>query len=457
MNRLVVVSNRVALPGESRAGGLAVGLEAALRAHGGVWFGWSGKVVRDASGRLHEQTDGDVRYVTMDLNRPDHDAYYNGFANRTLWPLLHSRLDLVDYARETRAGYRRVNLLFAEKLAPLLRDDDLLWIHDYHLIPLAAMLRERGVGCRIGFFLHVPMPSADLVSALPEHGRLFSTLYAYDLVGFQTMRDADRFRTYARIFGGGSIEPDGSVTLPGGKRVDVGNFPIGIDAGRIAAQSAAAVGKPAVRALRESMSGRQLAIGVDRLDYSKGLPERFRAFGRYLERHPDERGRLTFLQIAPVSRGDVAEYRHLRDQLEGIAGHINGTHAEPDWTPLRYVNRNFGHATLTGFYRLASLALVTPLRDGMNLVAKEYVAAQNPENPGVLVLSMLAGAAAELDAALLVNPYDLDGVADAISRAASMPLPERRERWESMMRPITEFDIHAWCARFLERLARTTG
>jgi len=457
MNRLVVVSNRVALPGESRAGGLAVGLEAALRAHGGVWFGWSGKVVRDASGRLHEQTDGDVRYVTMDLNRPDHDAYYNGFANRTLWPLLHSRLDLVDYARETRAGYRRVNLLFAEKLAPLLRDDDLLWIHDYHLIPLAAMLRERGVGCRIGFFLHVPMPSADLVSALPEHGRLFSTLYAYDLVGFQTMRDADRFRTYARIFGGGSIEPDGSVTLPGGKRVDVGNFPIGIDAGRIAAQSAAAVGKPAVRALRESMSGRQLAIGVDRLDYSKGLPERFRAFGRYLERHPDERGRLTFLQIAPVSRGDVAEYRHLRDQLEGIAGHINGTHAEPDWTPLRYVNRNFGHATLTGFYRLASLALVTPLRDGMNLVAKEYVAAQKPENPGVLVLSMLAGAAAELDAALLVNPYDLDGVADAISRAASMPLPERRERWESMMRPITEFDIHAWCARFLERLARTTG
>jgi len=457
MNRLVVVSNRVALPGESRAGGLAVGLEAALRAHGGVWFGWSGKVVRDASGRLHEQTDGDVRYVTMDLNRPDHDAYYNGFANRTLWPLLHSRLDLVDYARETRAGYRRVNLLFAEKLAPLLRDDDLLWIHDYHLIPLAAMLRERGVGCRIGFFLHVPMPSADLVSALPEHGRLFSTLYAYDLVGFQTMRDADRFRTYARIFGGGSIEPDGSVTLPGGKRVDVGNFPIGIDAGRIAAQSAAAVGKPAVRALRESMSGRQLAIGVDRLDYSKGLPERFRAFGRYLERHPDERGRLTFLQIAPVSRGDVAEYRHLRDQLEGIAGHINGTHAEPDWTPLRYVNRNFAHSTLTGFYRMAALALVTPLRDGMNLVAKEYVAAQNPENPGVLVLSMLAGAAAELDAALLVNPYDLDGVADAISRAASMPLPERRERWESMMRPITEFDIHAWCARFLERLARTTG
>ncbi|MGY1409136.1 MULTISPECIES: alpha,alpha-trehalose-phosphate synthase (UDP-forming) [unclassified Luteimonas] len=457
MSRLVVVSNRVALPGENRAGGLAVGLEAALGTHGGLWFGWSGKVVREDSGRLHEQVAGDVRYVTMDLNRADHDAYYNGFANRTLWPLLHSRLDLVDYARETRAGYRRVNLLFADKLAPQLKDDDVLWIHDYHLIPLAAMLRERGVRCRIGFFLHVPMPSADLVSALPEHGRLFGTFYAYDLVGFQTARDADRFRTYARIFGGATIEADGAVTLPGGGRVAVGAFPIGIDARRIAQQSASAVNKAAVRALRDSLSGRKLAIGVDRLDYSKGLPERFRAFGRFIERHPAQRGQLTFLQIAPVSRGEVAEYQHLRDQLEGISGHINGTHAAPDWTPLRYVNRNFPHATLTGFYRLASMGLVTPLRDGMNLVAKEYVAAQDPDDPGVLVLSMLAGAAAELDAALLVNPYDLDGVADAIARAAAMPLAERRERWESMMRPITGYDIHAWCRGFLERLAEAAA
>ena len=457
MSRLVVVSNRVALPGENRAGGLAVGLEAALGTQGGLWFGWSGKVVREDSGRLHEQVAGDVRYVTMDLDRADHDAYYNGFANRTLWPLLHSRLDLVDYARETRAGYRRVNLLFAEKLAPQLKDDDVLWIHDYHLIPLAAMLRERGVRCRIGFFLHVPMPSADLVSALPEHGRLFGTFYAYDLIGFQTARDADRFRTYARIFGGATIEADGRVTLPDGRRLAVGAFPIGIDARRIAQQSAAAVNKAAVRALRDSMSGRKLAIGVDRLDYSKGLPERFRAFGRFIERHPAERGQLTFLQIAPVSRGDVAEYQHLRDQLEGISGHINGTHAAPDWTPLRYVNRNFPHPTLTGFYRLASVGLVTPLRDGMNLVAKEYVAAQDPDDPGVLVLSMLAGAAAELDAALLVNPYDLDGVADAIARAAVMPLAERRERWESMMRPITGYDIHAWCRDFLQRLAQAAA
>ena len=452
MSRLVVVSNRVALPGESAPGGLAVGLQAALAARGGLWFGWSGKTVREDSGALHEQRDGEIRYVTLDLSRQDVAAYYNGFSNRTLWPLLHFRLDLVDYARETRAGYRRVNALFADRLAPLLRDDDTVWIHDYHLIPLAAMLRERGVGCRMGFFLHVPMPSADIAASLPDHAQLFGALFAHDLVGFQTQRDAERFRSYARLFGGATLVGDDGLRLPDGRSVRVGAFPIGIDAARIAGQARAAAGKPAVRQLQASLSGRKLAIGVDRLDYSKGLPERFRGFARYLERYPQERGRLTFLQIAPVSRGEVQEYRLLRDQLEGIAGHINGTHADPEWTPLRYVNRNFAHATLTGFYRLAAIGMVTPLRDGMNLVAKEYVASQDPDDPGVLLLSMFAGAAAELQGALPVNPYDLDGVADALARAATMPLGERRERWAAMMAPVVRNDIHAWCNGFLAAL-----
>lgn len=453
MSRLVVVSNRVALPDQSRAGGLAVGIEAALREHGGVWFGWSGRNAREESGAVNEYQDGAIRYVTIDLSRRDVADYYNGFSNRTLWPLLHFRLDLVDYDRQTRAGYRRVNALFAERLLPLLKDDDVVWIHDYHLIPLAHMLRERGVGCRIGFFLHVPMPSSDLVSALPDHARLFSALFACDLVGFQTARDADRFRTYARLFGGARVIEGGMLEFVDGRRVRVGAFPIGIDTARITAQSAAAVNKAPVRALRQSLGGRSLAIGVDRLDYSKGLPERFRAFGRFLERHPAFRGKLTFLQIAPVSRGEVSEYRLLRSELEGIAGHINGSHADPDWTPLRYVNRNFPHNTLTGFYRAAAIGLVTPLRDGMNLVAKEYVAAQDPGDPGVLVLSLLAGAALELDGALLVNPHDLDGVADAIATAKAMPLAERRERWQSMMVPIAANDIHAWCRGFLGALA----
>ncbi|KAF1690769.1 alpha,alpha-trehalose-phosphate synthase (UDP-forming) [Pseudoxanthomonas taiwanensis] len=453
MSRLIVVSNRVALPGENRPGGLAVALLAALRERGGVWFGWSGRTARRArSGEVHEQQDGNIRYVTVDLDRADLDAYYNGFSNRALWPLLHFRLDLIDYDRATREGYRRVNAMFADRLAPLLRDSDTVWVHDYHLIPLAALLRERGVGCRIGFFLHVPVPSADLLMAMPDHTQLFSSLYSYDLLGFQTRRDTDRFHSYVRLYGGGRIVGENLLEGPDGRRFRTGTFPISIDTENIARQAAAAVSKPAVRALRTSLEDRMLAIGVDRLDYSKGLPERFHGFERFLQRHPDQKGRLTYLQIAPLSRTDVTEYRNLRSQLEQIAGHINGAHAEPDWTPLRYVNRNFPHATLTGFYRTARIGLVTPLRDGMNLVAKEYVASQDPENPGVLVLSLLAGAAQELREALLVNPHDLDGVADAIATAATMPLARRKERWHAMMEHLRKHDIQAWRKDYLAAL-----
>ncbi|MFC7302340.1 alpha,alpha-trehalose-phosphate synthase (UDP-forming) [Cognatiluteimonas weifangensis] len=451
--RLVVVSNRVAVPGESRAGGLAVALQATLEEFGGLWFGWSGRIDPLRSGRLREQQAGDIRYATIDLSRRDHADYYNGFANRSLWPLLHFRMDLVDYSRETYAAYRRVNALFAEKLAPLLREDDLVWVHDYHLIPLAALLRERDVRCRLGFFLHVPMPSSDLLAALPQHGRLFEGLSAYDLVGFQTTRDLERFQDYVRLFGRGNVIAPGVLETAGGRRLRAGAFPISIDTALIARQAREAIDKASVRRLRDSLSGRALAIGVDRLDYSKGLPERFRAYERYLQRHPEQRGKLTYLQIAPVSRGDVAEYRALRQELEQLAGHVNGGHAEPDWTPMRYVNRNFAHPTLTGFYRLARVGLVTPLRDGMNLVAKEFVAAQNPADPGVLVLSSFAGAARELDRALLVNPYDLDGVADAIASAMRMRHGERVERWRAMMDTLLAHDIAAWRRDYLAALA----
>jgi trehalose 6-phosphate synthase len=459
MGRLVVVSNRVALPGESRAGGLAVALQAALedrarQRHGGLWFGWSGKIDPHRSGRLHEEQVDGITYATIDLSKRDHADYYNGFANRTLWPLLHFRVDLVDYSRETWDAYRRVNALFADKLAPMLRDDDTVWVHDYHLIPLAALLRERGLRAKIGFFLHVPMPSSDLLAALPQHGRLFEGLSAYDLVGFQTVRDLERFQDYVRLFGRGRVLTPGLLETAGGRRLRAGAFPISIDTAQIERQAADSADKPSVRKLRESLSGRALAIGVDRLDYSKGLPERFRAFERYLQRHPKQRGGLTFLQIAPVSRGEVAEYKALRQELEQLAGHVNGSHAEPDWTPMRYVNRNFAHPTLTGFYRMARIGLVTPLRDGMNLVAKEYVASQDPDDPGVLVLSTFAGAARELEGgALLVNPYDLDGVADAIAEAMLMRAPERRRRWQSMMAVLRQHDIHAWRRDYLEALA----
>ena len=451
MSRLVMVSNRVAVPGEARAGGLAIALKSAIEEAGGLWFGWSGRLAQE-SGRMHEEDAGNVRYITIDLSEQDRDDYYSGFANRTLWPLLHFRVDLVDYSREMYAGYLRVNALFADCLAPLLRDDDIVWVHDYHLIPLAQLLRERGARCRLGFFLHVPMPSSDLLAALPDHRRLFEGLSAYDLVGFQTERDLERFQDYVRLFGRGRVVEHGVLETATGRRLRAGAFPISIDTAHIRELAQKSIGKASVKRLAASLSGRALAIGVDRLDYSKGLPERFRAFERYLQRHPDQRGRMTYLQIAPVSRGEVPEYRTLRLELERLAGHINGIHADADWTPVRYVNRNYPHAALTGFLRLARVALVTPLRDGMNLVAKEFVAAQDGEDPGVLVLSSFAGAARELGDALLVNPYDLDGVADAIAAAAAMPLVERQERWQAMMDQLRQHDITAWRQHFLATL-----
>jgi len=452
MSRLVVVSNRVALPAEPRAGGLAVAMRAAMRESEGLWFGWSGKRVRDASGALHTIRDGSLTYTTMDLSHEDFDHYYNGFANRTLWPLLHFRLDLVDYRRDTYEGYYRVNALFAEKLAPLLREDDVVWVQDYHLIPLGQSLRALGVGNRIGFFLHVPMPSSDLLAAMPNHDVLFGALSSYDLIGFQTERDLDRFQSYTRLYGGGRAYADGRMRSADGREFRAGAFPISIDANLIARQAEAAVTRASVRRLRESLGTRVLAIGVDRLDYSKGLPDRFRAFEHFLDRYPELHGQMTFLQLAPVSRSEVPEYQALRRELEGLAGHINGRHAAPDWTPVRYVNRDFSHGVLTGFYRQAQLGLVTPLRDGMNLVAKEFIAAQDPHDPGVLVLSRFAGAAAEMHEALIVNPYDLDGVADAIARAHAMPLEERKERWRTLFKRLQRHDITAWRRKFLEAL-----
>lgn len=434
-----------------------VALQAALEETGGMWFGWSGQVVAGESGALHEhRADAEggrhIDYLTVDLSQQDHDEYYNGFANRALWPLLHFRLDLVDYDRSSYQGYHRVNELFARTLAPRLRDDDIVWIHDYHLIPLARLLRRAGVRCRLGFFLHVPMPSSDLLAGLPHHEELFESLSSHDLVGFQTGRDLERFQDYVRLFGRGKVIDTGVLETAGGHRLRAGAFPISIDTAHISQLAEASVDRGSSRRLSQSLGHRQLAIGVDRLDYSKGLPERFRAFERYLDEYPDQRDRLTFLQIAPVSRGGVPEYQELRAELEQLAGHVNGSWADADWTPMRYVNRNYPHATLTGFYRQARVGLVTPLRDGMNLVAKEYVAAQDPEDPGVLVLSLFAGAARELDGALLVNPYDLDGVAAAIARAVTMPLEERRQRWQPMMARLRDYDITRWRNEFLAAL-----
>ncbi len=455
MSRLVVVSNRVALPREVRAGGLAVAMDAALRETGGLWFGWSGRAVDGEPGPVQIQTDGPVTYATVDLAKADYDAYYNGFANRTLWPLLHYRPDLVDYRRDTYRAYQRVNRWFARSLAPLIKDDDLVWVHDYHLIPLAAVLREEGVTARLGFFLHTPLPTPDLVSVLPGHRALMDALTEYDLVGFHTASYRQAFTDYLRDFADAQLLDEGVAVTSSGHGVKTTVLPIGIDTDGIASLAARASSQPSVRRLAESLQGRWLVVGVDRLDYSKGLAERFRAFGRLLERYPEHRRDVSMLQVATATRGEVPEYRAIRAELERYSGAVNGRFAEADWVPLRYVNRTYPHTTLTGFYRIAQIGLVTPLRDGMNLVAKEYVAAQDPEGPGVLILSTFAGAARELGSALIVNPYDVEGVADALHRAVTMPLKERKRRWSEMMQVLHDWTIDDWRTTFVETLAAT--
>jgi trehalose 6-phosphate synthase len=452
--RLVVVSNRVPLPtkdGTSSAGGLAVALEGALRQQGGLWFGWSGKTVDHPDNTPQILEAGNITFAVLDVLKKDFDLFYTGFANRALWPICHYRLDLLQVDRNQTEGYFRVNRTFAQALAPLLRPDDTIWIHDYHFIPLAAELRRLGLRNRIGFFLHIPWPPSDVASALPAYGRLLNSFTAYDLVGFHTPQDADNFRHCLMRENIGFPAGNGMFQV-GGHRIRIGVFPVGIDTEPFAEVARAAERSPIVRRMRESMKDRGLIIGVDRLDYSKGIKERIEAYSCFIRSNPRFRNEVVYLQVTPKSRSDVPEYKRMQHQIAEQAGWANGNLGEVDWTPIRYINKTIGHTALAGLYRMARVGLVTPLRDGMNLVAKEFVAAQDENDPGVLVLSRFAGAVHELDAALLVNPYDTEMTAAAIARALEMPIEERRERWRELMNRLRANGINDWCQGFLTAL-----
>ena len=459
MGRLIVVSNRVPLPdknGNPPPGGLAVAVHAALRDRGGIWLGWSGKSVAEKDDvNLTMRRQGHIAYGLIDLTETDVDEYYNGFANRVLWPIFHGRVDLAEYARREMAGYFRVNRLFADQLVPLLKPDDTIWVHDYHLIPLAEELRRRGVKNPIGFFLHIPWPPADILFAMPVYEAILRTLSAYDLVGFQTDYDMDNFIGCLRRAASGRLVSSDEVSAYG-RTFRVGAFPIGMETEEFAALSRASTGQEGVLDLLRSLHGRKLIIGVDRLDYSKGIPNRIDAYERFLKRHPEFRGEVTFLQVTPKSRSDVPEYKAMQAAVAEQAGRVNGDNGAMDWTPIRYINQSLKRPVLAGLYRIARVGFVTPLKDGMNLVAKEYVAAQDPKDPGVLVLSRFAGAAREMTEALLINPHDIDATAAALARALAMPLEERQERWEAMMARLRAYDVHRWCGDFLSTLSRST-
>ena len=455
MSRLIVVSNRVNPPGaagDETVGGLAMALAAALRDYSGLWFGWSGQTTPQFDGKLSMQTTDGVTTAVVDLEEIDLEEYYNGYANKTLWPLFHYRTDLAAYDRVYGEGYSRVNRRFAETLAPLVQPDDLIWVHDYHLIPLARELRALGVKNRIGFFLHVPWPAHQVFTTLPGHGLLAQAMFDYDLVGFQTAEYCQAFEEYVLSEAGGSQPQPGRLKAYG-RSLRVGAFPIGLDAAEFAQMLKSAK----ARRMRDLMSAatvfRHLVVGVDRLDYSKGLEERFLGFERYLVDNPDMRREVLMLQIAPVSRESVEAYQEIRGRLDALSGRINGEFSDVDWNPFRYVNKNYRRDELAGIYGAARVGLVTPLRDGMNLVAKEFVAAQNPEDPGVLILSRFAGAARQMDQALLVNPNSPEDIADALKRAINMDKAERIRRWSALFENVQREDVAAWRDAFVNALA----
>ncbi len=457
MSRLIIVSNRVPAPaeGSATAGGLAVALQAALKKDGGMWFGWSGESSGERETDQVKTTEvGNVTYALVDLTRRDLDEYYSGFANRALWPLFHYRLDLTDFSRRDMAGYFRVNRFFARMLAPMVEPDDIIWVHDYHLIPLAAELRQMGLRNKMGFFLHIPWPPPDVLFALPPHETIVRGLSSYDLVGFQTEFDAENFASCLVREGLGN-RVGTQVFDAYGRLFALAAFPIGMETDKFAEMAAEYRHNLLVERMLRSIEGHRLIIGVDRLDYSKGLGERIEAYARYVETNPASHGKVVFLQVTPKSRSDVPEYAEMQREIAELAGRVNGTLGDLDWTPIRYINRTIKQQALAGLYRIASVGLVTPLRDGMNLVAKEYIASQDPENPGALVLSRFAGAARELDGALLVNPYDIEDISHAIATAMEMPLEERRERWEPMFDTISKNDVTAWCEDFLHALKKT--
>ncbi len=453
MARVVIVSNRVPIPKArgASAGGLAVALRDLLKP-GTMWFGWSGRQVSEPSPQPALVEARGVTYATIDLSSEDYRGFYVGFANGALWPLLHFRIGLMRFGRKEYDGYLSVNRRFAGALGAMLQPDDTVWAHDYHLIPLGRMLRDCGFQGPLGFFLHIPFAPPSMMEALPVARELIADFCAYDLVGFQTEEHARDFRDCAQRMLGATVQ--GEWIRLNGRSTRAFACPIGIDAEAFSRDAVRAVNDKVVQRLAGSLTGRALAIGVDRMDYSKGLPQRFEAYACLLEKHPEHHRRVHLLQICPRSREEVDEYRKLRSELDRLAGRINGRFSEFDWTPLRYSTRAAPRMTLAGLYRIARVGVVTPLRDGMNLVAKEFVAAQSDEDPGVLVLSRFAGAAHEMREALIVNPFDPDAIADAMHQALTMPTPERRERHQALKEKVFRTTAQAYSQRFMEALGQ---
>jgi trehalose 6-phosphate synthase len=444
MSRVVLVSNRVLdLSKAARAGGVAVVLANIARTHKALWFGWNGEVTTTDEVHVIERKG---RIATVSLSDIDYAGYYLGYANSVLWPVFHNRLDLAQFEAGFFERFVDVNRRLAGLLQPMLGSNDVIWVHDYHLIPFAAELRSRGVANPIGFFLHIPFPPWQTFMAVPEHKELARALAAYDLIGLQTKADVANLLNYMVNGLHGRIVPDGRIRVFE-SLVSLASFPVGIDVTEFA-KARRISGQVQARAAVSRI------VGVDRLDYTKGLPQKFKAFGRLLDKYPHYQRQVVLTQIAPPTRESVEGYSDIRHELETLSGSINGRLGDLDWVPIHYIYRSTPRRTLGDIYRSSRVCMVTPLRDGMNLIAKEYVAAQDAADPGVLILSKFAGAAEEMTEALIVNPYSIEETADVIRAALEMTLAERCERNGALLAGVQKQDAAAWSHSFLEYLTR---
>ena len=476
MSRLIVVSNRLPAPPatgphlvgrETTVGGLAAAIRGALQGRAGsLWVGWNGRTAvpsRAGAALLHHRREG-VDLASFPLTVSELDGYYHGFCNQTLWPILHCFQGRVRTRLRDEAAYDAVQARFADLLLPLLRRDDLVWVHDYHLIPLGRELHRRGWRGRIGFFLHTPFPPLEMWEVLPRPRGMLEALFEYDVVGFHVPGFLDNYVYCARRILG--ADWDGRRLAQAGRSQVAAVYPVGIDpdAWRPRAAHAADDGEDATHKVGEAsvanirllrgLQDRRMILGVDRLDYTKGIPQRLQAVERFFRRRPEWRRRAVYVQVASPSRAEVPEYADQRRRIEATLGRVNGELAEPDWTPIRYLYRAYDRPLLARLYREADVGLVTPLRDGMNLVAKEYVAAQDPVDPGVLILSHTAGAAEQLKDAVLVNAFVPSDVAEGIAFALEMPLAERQRRHARLLATVMEATAEAWADRFVNDLER---
>lgn len=464
---LIIASNRLPITincdenGEKRieqgSGGLVTAMAPVLRNRGGTWIGWTGDVDTDnlEINRLLQSQSSELGYVlkSVHLSSKERDMYYRGFANEVIWPLFHDFVSTCVFDPEYWEHYDSVNEKFAKVIAANANSDSFIWIHDYHLMRAATKLRDLGVRNKIGYFLHIPFPPPDIFVRLPWRFQIINSLLDYDLIGFQTNRDKQNFircvRMYVkniRIKGRGQIA-EGHI---GDRRLRIGAFPISIDYNEFARMAASEEVSRKAWYIHEDYPKKQIILGVDRLDYTKGIPERLQAFRNALIRYPELRGEITLMQIVVPSRKQIPSYSDLKAEIEILVSNINGEFTESGWIPIVYIYQSFPRDELTAYYRTSEIALITPLKDGMNLVAKEYCAC-NIEQTGALILSEFTGASAQLyKGAIMVNPHDVVGIADAIHQVYHMSKEERVSRMKVLRRNVRNYDIFRWVDSFME-------